>query len=103
MSKQNCQRVQKKPPTSQAEGPSKMEFQAAAEGTRRGKLHRYFFAFLGDAIAVVSDVNGIELKVDAARLGLPDVEPGGEVSGEVLIQARPMLNDGAATVAQRGS
>src|SRR5215467_14605170 len=82
---------------------SKMEFQAATERSRGGELHWNLFALLGDAVAIISDVGSIEFNIQPARLSLPHVESGSKVGGEVLIQARSMLNDGAAAVAQCGS
>src|SRR4029077_20864168 len=66
-------------------------------------LDGYLFALFCDLVNAVGDVSHVELEVEAARLGVPQRHARGQVAGEVLRQARAVLDDCAAAIAQRAS
>src|SRR5579859_5788319 len=82
---------------------SEVKLKAAAQRARRGKLHRNFFALFGDLVAVVSEVGGVQLQIEAAGFHVPHGEARRKIGCEMLIQTRAALHDCSAAVAQRGT
>ena len=62
-----------------------------------------FFALFGYLVDAVADVGHVEFEIEIAWLGPPKRQAGGEVSSEVLRQARTMLDYRAAAVAHGAS
>ena len=59
------------------------------------------FTLFGDLINAVENVGDVELKIKTAWFGSPECKSRGKIGGEVLGQARAVLDDGAASVPHR--
>ena len=80
-----------------------MELQTSSNGARRGVLDGNFFTLLRNLVNTVRNIGHIKFEVEFPRLLVPHRETGGQISGEMLRQSWSMLDDGAASVAQRGT
>src|SRR3954452_7619721 len=80
-----------------------MKLKAPAQRARWRKLNRNLFAFLGYFVAVVGQVRRVQFQVKPAGFGLPHVESGAQIGGEMLVQPWAVFNDGPAAVAQSGA
>lgn len=63
---------------------SEVEFQAAADGARRGVLDWSLIAFFRDLVAAIRNIGDIEFQIQAPRLSVPQIHAGSQVCGEVL-------------------
>ena len=80
-----------------------MKLKAATQRSRRCKLDRDLFAFLGDPVTVVGQVGGIQFHIKPARFCFPHVESGAKVRGEMLVQTGAVFHDSPAAITQSGS
>src|SRR5438046_9779085 len=80
-----------------------MELQTSSNGARRGVLDGNFFTLLRNLVNTVRNIGHIKFEVEFPRLLVPHRETGGQISGEMLRQSWSMLDDSAASVAQRGT
>ena len=77
-----------------------MKFQAATDGPRGRVLNGNFFAFLRDLIATIRQISDVKLQRKPARLRIPKIQAGGQISRQVLWKAGAPLHHRPASVTQ---
>src|SRR3954462_7216583 len=76
-----------------------MKFQRSPYCSRWGVLDGNLFALFGDLVNAIGNVCDVEFEVEAARFGVPDSQPRGEIAGEMLLEPRTVFHDRSAAVA----